>query len=326
MSLALFSPAGLALAVAVFVAVLLLLEGLYLLWQQRFGREARRLHHRLQDLTVRGPHAEPGLLRQRRSGAGLWPSLQARVPALQALAQRCQQAGLDWPLPTLLLSSLALGALALLLAGAAAQPWPVVAAASAAGLAPWVYVSWRRRRRLGQLQQQLPEALDLMVRALRAGHAFPSSLQMVGDEMSEPLASEFKMVHDEVNYGLSLPQALGHLVERVPLPDLRYFVVAVLIQREAGGNLTELLSKLSGLIRARLKLLLRVQVLSSEGRLSGRILLLMPFALGALLSYFNSAFMQPLWTDPMGQSLLTWTLGLMGVGVILMRAIVRIRV
>jgi tight adherence protein B len=134
------------------------------------------------------------------------------------------------------------------------------------------------------------------------------------------------MVHEEVNFGLTLQQALKHLTERVPLTDLRYFVVAVQIQRESGGNLAEVLGKLAQLIRARLRLLARVRVLSSEGRLSAWILVLLPFVLGGLLTVFNPRFMQLLWTDPIGITLLKWMLGLMLLGVVLIARIVRIRV
>jgi len=151
-------------------------------------------------------------------------------------------------------------------------------------------------------------------------------VQMIGEEMSEPIAGEFRMVADEVGFGVSLQQALTNMSERVPLTDMRYFVVSVLIQRDSGGNLTEVLGNLSRLIRDRLKLLARVRVLSSEGRLSAWILGLMPFALAALMNVFNPEFMSPLWTDPIGQTVLKYMLVVMLVGVVLLRKIVKIRV
>src|SRR5690606_23421712 len=119
---------------------------------------------------------------------------------------------------------------------------------------------------------------------------------------------EFRIVHDEVNFGVSLQNALMNLCERVPITDVRYFVVSVLIQRESGGNLTEILGNLSHLIRDRLKLLARVRVLSSEGRLSAWILGVMPFALGAVMNMVNPEFMSPLWTDPIGITIMQYTL------------------
>jgi tight adherence protein B len=149
---------------------------------------------------------------------------------------------------------------------------------------------------------------------------------MVGEEMPEPVAGEFRIVHDEVNFGVAMPQALANLAVRVPLTDLRYFVVAVQVQRESGGNLTELLGNLSRLIRERLKLLARVRVLSSEGRLSAWVLGLMPFALAGLMSVVSPKFISLLWTDPIGVSIVKTMLLLMLLGVLLLRKIVRIRV
>jgi tight adherence protein B len=189
-----------------------------------------------------------------------------------------------------------------------------------------MYVLQARTARLRRIERQLPEALDLICRALRAGHAFPSALKMAGDEMPEPIAGELRIVHDEINYGVSLQQGLTHLSDRVPLTDLRYFVVAVLTQRESGGNLTEILGKLAHLIRERLKLLARVRVLSSEGRMSAWVLGLLPFLLGGAMTLINPEFMRPLWTDPMGHGFLKYMLGSMLVGVLIIRRIVRIRV
>jgi tight adherence protein B len=211
--------------------------------------------------------------------------------------------------------------------GMARQPMLLALAAGiGAAMLPVFYLQRQRSRRLTRMERQLPDALDLVTRALRAGHSFASGVQMIGEEMSDPIASEFRMVADEVNFGVSLQQALTNLSERVPLTDLRYFVVAVLIQRDSGGNLTEVLGNLSKLIRDRLKLLARVRVLSSEGRLSAWILGLMPFALAALMNIFNPEFMSPLWTDPIGQTVIKYLLGLMLVGIVLLRKLVKIRV
>jgi tight adherence protein B len=186
-------------------------------------------------------------------------------------------------------------------------------------------VYYKRMKRLAKLERQLPDALDLITRALRAGHAFSSALKMAGEELAQPVAGELSTVHDEVNFGVSLEQALGHLSERVPLTDLRYFVVAVLIQRESGGNLTEILANLSRLIRERLKLMSKVKVLSSEGRMSAWILCLMPFFLAGVMNLVNPKFMGPLWTDPIGIAIVKYMLSLMLIGVLIMRRIIKIR-
>jgi len=165
-----------------------------------------------------------------------------------------------------------------------------------------------------------------MSRALKAGHALPSGLQMVGDEAQDPIAGEFRIVHDEINYGVAVPTALLNLAHRVPSTDMRYFVIAVLIQREAGGNLTEVLGKISALIRERLRLLGRVRALSAEGRMSGWVLGLLPFAVGGIINLINPKFMSVLWTDPMGLKLIYAALGMMTLGALWMRKIIKIRV
>jgi tight adherence protein B len=316
---------SLVLALLVLVSLLLLLEGLYLLWRSAYGVPARQRRQRL--LALRRRTQAPSPLAARPAPSGPLGSWLQRLPMLERTQSALLQANLRWQAgPLLAMSVLAglagLGLLRLLHVPAG----PAALAGLATGLAPWAYVWLRRQRRLHTLQRQLPEALDLMARAMRAGHAFASALHMAGQEMSEPMAAELRAVHEEVNFGLSLPQALAHLLERAPLTDLRYFVVAVSIQRESGGNLTEVLGKLAQLIRARLRLLDRVRVLSSEGRLSAWILVLMPFALAGLLALFNPTFMRPLWTDPMGITLLQAMLAVMLLGIVLIARIVRIRV
>jgi tight adherence protein B len=180
--------------------------------------------------------------------------------------------------------------------------------------------------RIGKIVEQLPDALDLVSRALKAGHAFASGLQMVAEETSEPIAGEFRLVNEEINFGVAVPAALSNLAGRVPSPDMRHFVIAVLIQRESGGNLTELLANISALIRERLKLLLKVRVLAAEGRLSALILTALPFFLAVVINVINPKFMAVLWTDPMGLQMIYATIVMMSLGALWMRKVIRIRV
>jgi len=318
------------LAVLIFVTVLMIIEGLYMLWRSYKGPEARKIEKRLQALSAGADHtAQARLVKDRMLSEAPWMQrFLLKLPRAQSLDRFILQAGLEWTVSHVLLACALCGILAF---GAAAslanQPVLLALLAGAAGAAvPLLYLRHRRQSRLAHLERQLPDALDLVTRALRAGHSFASSVQMIGEEMSEPIAGEFRMVADEVNFGVSLQQALTNLSERVPLTDLRYFVVSVLIQRDSGGNLTEVLGNLSRLIRDRLKLLARVRVLSSEGRLSAWILGLMPFALAALMNIFNPEFMSPLWTDPIGLTVVKYMLAMMVVGVVLLRKIVKIRV
>lgn len=320
----------LIIAVLVFVTVLLLLEGLYVIWQSKRGPRARRFNSRLQALAAtRDTSAQTQLLKQRLLSE--LPAMERRLqslPRMQGLDRFLLQSGLGWTVSKLLLWSAALGAIGWMLTVSVAhesQLTGAVAGAVAAAL-PSLYLRYRREQRLKKIEAQLPDALDLITRALRAGHAFSAGLKMSGEEMSEPIAAELRTVHDEVNFGVSLEQALTHLSDRVPITDLRYFVVAVLIQRESGGNLTEILGNLSHLIRERAKLMAKVKVLSAEGRMSAWILAIMPFALAGLLNLMNPEFMSKMWTDPLGIKMTKYLLVMMVMGIIVLRKIVKIRV
>jgi tight adherence protein B len=313
----------------VFVSVILLVEGAWLLWRARRGTAALRLQRRLELVSNRAGATGPRPLLKTRQLSDL--SSVARVLSGVTLAARLErlvtQAGLHWTVARLLLSSATAAFLGFTLGMLGAQPALFnLLIAVLCGSLPWTYVTWKRSRRLRVLEQQLPEALDLITRAVRAGHALPLGIQLLAEEMPDPVASEFRLVHEQVSFGIALPQALAGLCERVPLTDYRYFAVSVLIQRQSGGNLTEVLGNLSKLIRERLKLNARIRVLSSEGRLSAWTLALLPFVLGALLYYVNPTFMRPLWTDPIGIRMLRVLLSMMLLGVIVLRHIVRIRV
>ncbi|MEM4988764.1 type II secretion system F family protein [Collimonas sp. H4R21] len=320
----------LVFSVLVFVAVVLLLEGFFMMWKSYRGPEAKKISKRLQALSASLDKTKQSqLLKQRMlSEIPLFERILLSLPRARRLDRFILQAGLDWTVSKLLLSCVALAVAGCLAMTFLVHQSLLLGAALGIALAalPLLYVRHKRSRRLARIEQQLPDVLDLITRALRSGHAFSSGLQMVGDEMAEPIAGEFRIVHDEVNFGVSLQQALTNLSERIPITDLRYFVVAVLIQRDSGGNLTDVLGNLSRLIRERLKLLSKVRVLSSEGRLSAWILGLMPFALGAAMSFLNPDFMKPLWHDPIGIAIIKYMLVLMVLGILVLRKIIRIRV
>jgi tight adherence protein B len=223
--------------------------------------------------------------------------------------------------------TLAAAAVGLLFGFIMGFPWLVISILTLAFAAvPFLYVYNSKEKRIEKIGQQLPDALDMMSRAMRAGHAFPGALQMVGDESPQPIAGEFKLTFDEINYGIPLQEALMNLATRVPSTDLRYFVIAVLIQRETGGNLSEVLNNISKLIRERLKLLATIKVLSAEGRISAWILTILPFALAIVISILNPKMMSVLWTDEMGRKLLAGAVTLMIIGIFLMWRMIKIRV
>jgi tight adherence protein B len=314
----------------IFIAVVLLVEGLYLTWNSSKGPEAERVARRLRILSAggHGGDREISIIKERLLSQT--PAVQRillRVPRIGTLDRLLQQSGVSWSVADLFGMSLLAFLVPFFTSAYFSLPFLFrLALAGATAILPFLYVARAMSKRLARIEQQLPDALDLMSRALRAGHAFPTALKMVGDEMSGPLASEFSAAFDEVNFGIAMQDALMNLAARVPSTDLRYFVIAVLIQRETGGNLSELLTSISAIIRARIKLLGQVRVLSAEGRMSAWILSLLPFGAAFLIHLVNPEFLGVLYTDSAGQKMLATAGVMMFLGVLVMRQIIRIRV
>ena len=268
------------------------------------------------------------ILKQRRYARA--PGLERllrRVPQAAKLDHLLLQSGLSWSVAQFIGVTGALLLAALLLLAAWSMPLPgALLLLSCAVSGPCLSVLRARAARLKKIEAQLPEAADFLARALRAGHSFSNVLQMVGDELNEPISGEFKMAHEEINYGVPMNEALQNLAARIPLTDLRYLVIAVLVQRESGGNLAEVLVSIARIIRARLKLLGQVRVLSAEGRMSAWVLGLMPVVMIGVMALVNPQYIRLLWTDPSGIKLLWYAAGMVALGVVWMRNVIRIRI
>jgi len=202
----------------------------------------------------------------------------------------------------------------------------VVCAGIAAAAVPFVHVAYRRKRRLNAFLEHLPDALDLMSRALQAGHAFAESLHMIATEMPEPVATEFRKTYEEQNLGLSLKLALENLAERVPLLDLRLCVTAIMIQRETGGNLAEILEKVAYTIRERFRILEDLKTLTTSSRMSAWILCGLPVFVALAVTVMNPEYMSVLWRDPRGHNLLFAAAFMQFTGMLIIRKILRIKI
>jgi tight adherence protein B len=311
-----------------FVAIMLLVWGVYVGWQAHRSPEAERIARRLRGVIGgEARQSDVTIVKQRRfSDDAELDTLLRRLPGTYRLDRMLQQAGSQQLVAALVAFCLIGFVLGLLLALWLHMPWLGVLVAACGGAAlPLLRLARARATRMARFERQLPEALDMMSRAMRAGHAFPTALKLVADEVSAPLGEEFKAAFDEVNFGVAMADALANLAQRVPSMDLQYFVVAVLIQRESGGNLTELLSSIANIIRDRHKLAGQVRVLSAEGRISAWVLCLLPFGAGGMMYLANPETMGVLWTDPGGRKMLYTALGMMLFGVLAIRKIVRIR-
>jgi tight adherence protein B len=243
------------------------------------------------------------------------------------LGRLIEQAGLRVSASSVLLVAVALGLVcAAALAMVLHQTWAMFVGAGIGSVSPFLYLRRRRKARLSRFEEQFPEALDLLSRAIRAGHAFTTAMGMVAEEAPDPISPEFRKSFDEQNFGLPLKDALNSLALRVPLLDVRFFVTAVLIQRETGGNLSEILDNLAHVVRERFKILRQVRVYTAHGRLTGYVLMALPAALAIILSFINPDHMNLLFKERMGQMMLAAAIVLQIIGYVWIKHVVKIEV
>ncbi|MCO5413283.1 MULTISPECIES: type II secretion system F family protein [Ralstonia] len=315
---------------SVFVAIALGVSGVYLWWDSRHSQTAKRLSQRLKMALLSSARhgADESILKQRvLAESQEVAALLGKLPRVNRLDLLLLQSGLDWSVARFLALTVIAPVAVVIGISTLNPPWVASAALAAAGASlPLFYVLHRRTRRLMKLEAQLPEATDLISRALRAGHSLPSALEMAGDELPQPIGAELAMVFGQINYGVSLNDALAGLTDRVPVDDLRYLVIAILIQRESGGNLAEILDNVGSLIRKRLQLLDKVRVLSAEGRLGGWILTALPPGMAVVVYQLNPELMSTLWKDPTGIQMMWTAIVMTCVGVLWIRQIVRIHI
>ena len=315
----------------VFMAVALAVGSLVLLWEgvQAFRRQriAGQALKKMQGQGVRQDD-QKSILRsdsERRGLEGLAAYLADHLPHRADVQQRLEQAGVRWSPGTYLLTSLGCAA-ALFLATLLLMDLLFAAAIGALGLfLPRFYVARKKAKRMAAFEEGFPDALDLLTRSIRAGHAFATGVEVVAQEAEEPVRSEFRQIYEENRFGLPLDQSLLALADRVDLVDVRLFVTSILIQRESGGNLAEKLKGLSALIRARFKFRRQVKIHTAHGRMTGGVLGLTPIGAGALLYLVNPDYMQPLIFEPAGRLLLFGAFVLMLIGFLVIRRITDIQ-
>ena len=314
----------------VFLFFLCLTYAAYLLATRKSEAQQMRVRQRLAEALNDQTAAEGAALQLSRegqlSGIPLVASLLARLSIAQRLQRMISQAGMQMSVTRLLTFCALAGLMALLAAFTVTESaivlllLPVLAA-----IAPIWHISWKRRKRINKFLEHLPGSLELMGRALAAGHPFSETLQLVAEEMPEPICSEFRVTFEEQKLGLSLKLALEHLCERVPLLDLRLCVTAIIIQRETGGNLGEVLDKVAETIRERFKLMADLRAMTASSRGSAWILCLFPPAIGLLLTALNPDNMSVLWNDPRGHKLLFAAFVMQTLGVLMIRRILKVK-
>jgi len=317
-------------AILLFVVIALMAFGVGAIMDQRNAR-ARLLRERLESVqkaAEQQPNEDLALVRdQALSEIPALDTLLRRSAKIANLQDFLSQAGLTIRAGNLLFLS---GVSAVVFAGAIlflgqASAFAVVGAIIGAFL-PYSYASYRRNKRFQKFEELFPEAIDTLARAVRAGHAFTTALEMISDEVAEPVATEFRILFEEQKFGLPVRDALINLTERVPLVDVKFFVTAVMLQRETGGNLAEILDNLSYVIRERFKIQRQVRVYTAQGRLTMMLLMGLPPVIVVAMMMISPAFMRPLFTDPLGHVLIELGIGLQTVGYFVIRKIIQIQV
>ena len=320
------------MALMVFGAVALAVGAAALLWegfqafrrQQAATRALQRVHGEEKDPGVQDRES---ILRKRQEEeiGGVVGFLLARLPHQADLQQRLEQSGVKWSAATFLLLSLGCAAALGLAAAIVVQPLMAVVAGAIGLILPWLYLARKRTQRIEAFEEVFPEALDLMTRSIRAGHAFATGVQVVAEESEEPVRAEFKQVHEETRFGLPLDESLMGLADRIDLVDVRLFVTSILIQREAGGNLAEKLDSLSRIIRARFKFRRQVKIHTAHGRMTGTVIGVAPLVAGVLLYLVNPDYMEPLVFEPAGRLMLFAAFIMMLIGFFFIRRITDIQ-
>jgi tight adherence protein B len=319
------------IAFLVFIFALVLVLGAYLAATHGSDAKRKRLQKRLSEALLHSAHTEDVEVVLARN------ELMSEIPVLNQVMLRIQtalhlkrlldQADLHITPSRLIMFSVMAGILAALAVSILSISLPlIIMGGVAAASLPFVHVWWKRKKRFDSFLELLPDALELMSRALGAGHAFSESLLMVSQEMPEPIGGEFRKTYEEQNLGLSLKLALENLTERIPLLDLRMCVTAVLIQRETGGNLGEILEKVAYTIRERFRIMGDLKTLTTSSRLSAWLLCGLPIFVACAVTYMNPDYMAVLWKDPRGHYLIAAALFMQVTGMLIVKKILNIKI
>ena len=308
------------------------LAAFYTLEQRSGGAARRHVEDRIREaafgVATDGP-AEPDGSVVKTGVTGPLPGIERAARQTErgsALGAWLEQSGLKISLMDLLVVMTLLAIAFGVIASALGSGLAGLAAAAAGFVVPVLVVKQRRTSRLYRFEEYFPEALDLMSRAVRAGQAFSAGMKMAADELEDPVGQEFRATFDEQNFGLPLKDALANLVTRMPLLDVRFFVTAVLIQRETGGNLAEILDNLAGVVRERFKIRRQVRVHTAHGRMTGYVLMALPAFLAVALSFINPEHIGLLFEEEMGRMMLGGAIVMQVVGYLWIQQVVKIEV
>lgn len=314
-----------------FAGPLMLAYGVFQVVAELRSKPKQKLASRLRGQKASGPaSAAAGFADLRKQGPkidGTLGKMFANFSSTQSLQRVLEQANLSWSASGVLVNLTLVASLSL--AAMVVLGLPILAglgAAAAVFVLPIFFLIWKRKRRLNKLTQQLPDVFELLSQALRAGHSLASGMQLIASELPDPAGTEFGRVFHEQNLGLKVEDALKNLADRMDVLDVRFFVTAVLIQRQTGGDLAEVLDKISDVIRDRIKLQGTVQALTAEGRLSGYVLLALPVLVFGAMLKINYDYAMVLIVHPTGQMMLTFAIVSMLMGWAMIKKIINIKI
>ncbi|MGH9768498.1 MAG: type II secretion system F family protein [Blastocatellia bacterium] len=315
----------------VFLFCLFATYATYLIVTRKTAAQRARVEKRLADMLVYTSDADDTQIRLARdepmSKMPLVNQWLTGVPLAVQLRQLIDQADLHLTVMRLFMFSALAGMLAVMAVSMITDVLPmIIVAGAAAATLPLLHVLGKRKKRLNKFLADLPEALDLMCRALSAGHSFSEGLNMVAQEMADPIAMEFRRTYEEHNLGLSSKVALENLAERIPLLDLRMCVTAIQIQRETGGNLAEILDKVAHTIRERFRIMEDLRTLTMQSRMSAWVLCALPIFIGVMMGVTNTEYMSVLWLDPRGHKMIAVALAMQFTGILMVRKIMQIKI
>ena len=320
------------ISLGIFFMAILFIGGVYFfIWEMPERNKRRQIRDRLESISEAGrraPSPELDLIKKELlSDVPVINKILLQFSHSNRLKKLINQADIKLQVSTFILISLILFAISAIVSQQLTNIIPVsLLVAGFLSSIPLLIVLYKRKRRFDKFEELFPEALDLLTRAVKAGHAFNTGIEMIAEEMVDPISKEFRTTYDEQNFGLPLKQALFNLVDRIPLLDLRFFVTAVLMQKETGGNLAEILTNLSDVIRERFKIMGEVRTFSAQGRLTGYILTAVPVAMGLILSMMNWQYMSALFNEKVGHYMLAVAGFCQILGYIIIRKIVKIKV
>jgi tight adherence protein B len=317
------------IGVIIFAVSIFVIEMLFYAYKTIRDPDRKKIRKRLKTFSYKESKNElPDILQKKvLSDVPLLNKILLHVPGRQYFNRLLQQANVHYPLGFFILLTIFLAITSCCVSSLIThnKVFVVIITLLLSGT-PFFYLCLKKKKRMEKFQRQLPEGLELIARSLKAGHAFPSSMKMAADEFDDPLGPEFEETINEINFGVNVPDALKNLAERVNCADLKFFVISVILQRETGGNLAEIIESLAYIIRERFKLYGKIRTLAAEGKLSAIILGSLPFVVMIALYFTSPAYIRVLFTDPAGKIILGISAFMMALGILVMKKLVDIEV